>query len=260
MIRSWKKPFLPLIIRWGQSVERRHFTEPPVLIGGCGRSGTTLLLSILSADPGLYCIPRELGLFNEVSTDKNGAPYPTRIDRLYFNLLKARIEKTARRWVEKSPSNVREIGAIDHYFQGRFKFIHLIRDGRDVVLSVHPTDPSRYWVSPQRWLEDVRKGLAWRADPRVLTIFYEDLIRNYEGTLQQICDFIGIPFSEELKDWHSHTTVRKNSAYFGEVEKLSDRSVGKWKRTKDVKRLEDFYAWPGTRELLSELGYEDPDA
>lgn len=256
MLTSWKKPFFPWILRAGKRKESKHFSEPPVLIGGCGRSGTTLLLSMLSASPRLFCVPRELGLFNEVLREENGEPYPSRIDRLYFNLLKHRIPPTADRWCEKSPSNVREIETIDRHFGGRFRFIHIIRDGRDVTLSNHPTDPSRYWVSPGRWVRDVRKGLAFREHPNVHTLFYEDLIRDYGRSMRSICDFIEIEYAPQLEDWHRFATVRNNSAYFGRVKKLSSRSVGKWRTTADKARLEAFYAEPGARALLEELGYD----
>ena len=35
----------------------------PLIIGGCGRSGTTLLLSVLSAHPKVLAIPHETEAF-----------------------------------------------------------------------------------------------------------------------------------------------------------------------------------------------------
>lgn len=255
MLKAWKKPFLPLLTKMGKSKEARHFTEEPVLIGGCGRSGTTLLLSVLSAHPRVFAIPKELGLFNVVARDEYGNPYPTRIDRLYFNLLKHRIPKSARRWCEKSPSNVNNIAAIDSIFEGNFKLIHIIRDGRDVVLSVHPTDPNRYWVEPSRWVKDVKNGLQFREHPNVHTIFYEDLIRDYQSTARGICDFLNLPFGEEMKNWHQHAAVRQNRAYFNPVEDLKANSIGKWKNDKNRDRVREFLEYPAAAELLQELGY-----
>ena len=58
-----KKIFIPLITAIGKKIEKRRFTCPPVYIGGCGRSGTTLLLSILSAHKDIFACPRELNPF-----------------------------------------------------------------------------------------------------------------------------------------------------------------------------------------------------
>ncbi|PSR05601.1 MAG: hypothetical protein BRD50_00415 [Bacteroidetes bacterium SW_11_45_7] len=159
MLKAYKKPFLPLIVKWGSKVEANQFCDPPVFIGGCGRSGTTLLLSILSAHKDIFACPKELGAFNKIEADENGYRTPKRIDRLYTSLIINQIPRQARRLCEKSPSNVKHIDDIANYYRGNFRFIHIIRDGRDVVLSKHPTAKDRYWVGPQRWVNDVRSGL-----------------------------------------------------------------------------------------------------
>jgi hypothetical protein len=37
--------------------------QKPIIIGGCARSGTTLLLSVLSCHPNIYAIPDETYTF-----------------------------------------------------------------------------------------------------------------------------------------------------------------------------------------------------
>lgn len=49
--------------------------EKPIVIGGCGRSGTTLLLSILGAHPDIFALASELYPFY---------PLPFRLKRLFF--------------------------------------------------------------------------------------------------------------------------------------------------------------------------------
>lgn len=255
----WKKPFLPIVSQLGRNKEAQHFSKDPVLIGGCGRSGTTLLLSILSASRELFAIPKELGMFNRVVKGKDGRRHPARPDRLYFQLLSHRIPGTANRWCEKSPSNVQQIAAIDEHFHGRFRFLHIIRDGRDVVLSKHPTAPDQYWVEPKRWVNDVSAGLQYDDHPRVHTLFYEDLIRNFSETMEGITQFLKIPFDERLKNWHRFATVRTNAAYFSKVEEIHTKSVRKWKRTDDPARVRSFLKYPGTAQLLRQCNYPEVD-
>ncbi len=255
MLRSWKKPFFPLVKKCGRYKENKNFTDPPILIGGCGRSGTTLLLSILSAHPEIFAFPKELGLFNKVYQDESGRWHPAREDRLYFHLLKNTVKPTARRWLEKSPGNVTRIREIDDHFQGRFKMIHLVRDGRDVVLSVHPTDPSRYWVDPERWVNDVSQGLAFEDHPQVHTLRYEDLIVDFEDTMAKLLSFLELPFTDEVQHWHDHATVRTNAAYFRPVQDIHAKSLEKWKRTTDTERMDTFLDYPGAVELLERCGY-----
>jgi len=259
MLTFYKKPFLPIIQYIGKKIEENRFHDMPILIGGCGRSGTTLLLSILSAHPAIFACPKELGLFNEIVVNPSGSIKPVRIDRLYTAFLVNPIPRTATRWCEKSPSNVLHIEQIDRYFKGKFRFIHIIRDGRDVVLSVHPTAKDRYWVDPQRWVNDVSAGLAYESHPCVLTIFYEQLIRQYEDTIRLICDFLQLPLSEEIISWHQHATVRKNRAYFQDVQKISESAIEKWANPENQERVNELLNYPRARALLQRLGYHNAE-
>jgi hypothetical protein len=70
------------------------------------------------------------------------------------------------------------------------KFVHLVRDGRDVVLSKHPTYPDEYHVEPERWIRDVREGARFLSDPRVYTLRYEDLILDHDKALRGLCGYL----------------------------------------------------------------------
>jgi hypothetical protein len=238
----------------GRAKAKKHFHKPPLFIGGCGRSGTTILLSILSAHPEVFACPKELGLFSSVKKDEQGKLVPTRIDRLYLAFLTNTIKKSATRFLEKSPNNVTKLPALDHYFKD-YRFIHIIRDGRDVTLSKHPTQKNTYWVEPQRWVNDVSAGLEFANHPNVLTIFYEDLIQNYASTVSKITNHCQLPHSPEMQDWLSHTTVKRNRAYHGPVQQISSQSIGKWKAPKNQERVAQFMNYPGAADLLRKLGY-----
>jgi hypothetical protein len=253
--------FLKAPIRWtinqlGKKYDG-YFPDSPVFIGGCGRSGTTILLSVLSAHHKLFCHPKELGLFNEKQTvEMDGKKNLSRKHRLYQSFLFNSIPKTATRWVEKSPSNIRHIEKISTYTDGVFKFIHIIRDGRDVILSRHPTAPDRYWVEPKRWIHDVTAGLKWMDDPRVLTIKYEDLLSNYEVTIKSICDHLEIETTPEILQWHQHARVTENRAFSSKVQPLTTSSIGKWRDPKNAKRVAELTDKPEAVALLTQLGYE----
>ena len=253
MLNRFKKPFLPLVSYLGRKKMERAFDREPVIIGGCGRSGTTLLQSILSAHPSILAFPKELSVFNYWEGKKKD-PRPMRIDRLYREVFIRRIPKEVRRWSEKTPRNVRHIEGIMDYFEGRAKFIHIIRDGRDVVLSQHP-DKKGYWVDPRRWVTDVKAGLKHTDHPNVLTIYYENLVGDYEGTMKKILDFIHEPFTKHLEQWHEHTSLKKSNAWHEGVRKLSDRSIGKWRKEQNQSRTEDFMNHDEARKLLEQLGY-----
>ncbi|MBN1132299.1 MAG: sulfotransferase [Bacteroidales bacterium] len=256
MLSNYKRPILPLLIYAGKRIEAQRFSDSPILVGGCARSGTTLLLSILSSHRELFCIPKELGLFNEVSKDEQGNSEPLRIDRLYTSLLVNRIPKQAKRWCEKSPSNIHHIQDIDSYFGGNFRFLQIIRDGRDVVLSRHPVARDTYWVSPERWVLDVSTGMKYTDHPNVYTLKYENLVQDFKKSVEGICSFLGIPVSEEILNWHKHAAVTRNRAYYSRVKELSGDSIGKWKQPQNQERIAAFMNNPEAVRLLECLGYK----
>jgi len=257
MDQFYKRPLRAIVSAWGGRLEKR-FTEPPVFIGGCGRSGTTILLSVLSAHNRLFCHPKELGLFNNKQTIlKGGKKDLSRKHRMHLSFLLNKIPATATRWVEKSPSNIKHLQKISEYTDGQFKFIQILRDGRDVILSRHPTAPDRYWVEPERWIRDVSAGLKWMNDPRVHTIKYEDLLSNYEATIRGICDHIGIDTSPEILNWHKHARVTENRAFFSKVQPLSTSSIGKWRDPKNADRVAELTNKSEAVALLKQLGYMD---
>lgn len=255
MLTPYKKILVPVIVRLGRRKAGRHFTEPPVLIGGCGRSGTTLLLSILSSHPALFACPKELSLFKYWKTGHSGPGEPERIDRLYFTFLRSRIGRQANRWCEKTPDNIRYLDRIDAYFNGRFHFIQIIRDGRDVILSRHPSSRGDYYVDPSRWVEDVKAGLTLLDDPRVVTIRYESLVREFIPTMERILGHLGLSMTGEILSWYDHSTVRRNPAYFSGLERLHTHSIGKWKDPAHKERVDELLRYPGALELLKKLNY-----
>src|SRR6056297_4213785 len=157
MDSSLKKLVKPLIITLGKKIESERFTEKPIIIGACPRSGTTLLLSILDAHPNIYSIQNQTYAFT--SWKKENLPgrfLPVRLDRLYREFLFHRIKGDPVRWCEKTPKNIQFLDKIIEYFSDTVKIIHLVRDGRDVVTSRHPKHtPNEYWVSVERWVKDV---------------------------------------------------------------------------------------------------------
>jgi hypothetical protein len=250
----FKRIFIPAINWLGRRIEKRRFTAPPVYIGGCGRSGTTLLLSILSAHNEIFACPRELNLFEGARERAQGLAVP-KFYRLYRTFISEKIKSTATRYCEKSPSNIRHVEWIDRLHSGNFKMIQIIRDGRDVILSRHPRDSEKYWIAPERWIDDVATGMNYLEHPNVHTIRYEDLVKEYEKTITGICDFLKIDVSEEILQWHDHTTVQENKALFSNIQKINKASVGKWKDTAFDERVKQLTDQPKAIALLKKLHY-----
>lgn len=217
---------------------------PAIVVGGCGRSGTTLLLSILGAHPSICAFPDEKFLF---------FPYPFRLGRFHVDLERER-QPAHKRWAEKTPKNVQAFGSILKAFKDRVRLIHVIRDGRDVVTSHHPNHNLQYWVSPERWVADVRAGLDFFEQS--LVVKYEELLREPRSTIQRICDYIEEPFDERMLHPELHSTVQTNVAWEGgEIKPLHSRVIERWKDEVNKERVAKFMEYPGVEDLMKRLGY-----
>lgn len=188
-----------------------------IVIGGCGRSGTSLLLSLLSCHPDLQAIPEETLKLASTPLDLTGFP--------------------SGRWVEKTPINVHNIPAILEVPEAQF--IHIVRDGRDVVTSRHPLQPGPY-VSAERWIRDVTAGKNMESHERVHTLRYRDLIYETSETLHSLCYFLDIPFAPEFMRYPQTATVQSHGAWDGPARPLSDSSVGRWQLPEHAETVERF--------------------
>ena len=244
----------PVINYLGKKKEKKHFSKPPILVGGCGRSGTTLLLSILSAHPKIYAFPNEVDAFTKWEKRADGL-YPVRQDRMYRQLLWRSIPASAHRWCEKRPFNVRHIGNILTYFGPGARFIHIYRDARQVCVSRHPDDPSRYWVPLSRWINDTSAGLAFRDHPQVFTINYNDLVLEPEKAIREICAFIEEEPVDEILNWFNHATVRQHSAWFNGLEKIQTKPLEKWKKEENKERVNEIMSDEKVVALMKELNF-----
>lgn len=234
---------------------RNKFTEPPIIIGGCGRSGTTLLLSMLSAHPEVFCIPVETKTFcpSAYRMELN-LNTPINTDAFYHEYF-SNIPSSFKRWCEKTPRNVFYFRKIFQYFNGNVKLIHIVRDGRDVILSKHPKNTKRYWVSPQRWVNEVSAGLQASDSVEVYLIKYEALVLDTKIELKKLFDFLNLKSHKNFQDWTKYATVRTNKAWFGEVEPLFASSIGKWRKQEHRNRVAEFTANDAAMKLLEKLEY-----
>ena len=247
-----KRLIRPALVGLGRRRERKHFSRRPVIIGACPRSGTTLLLSILDAHPHIYSIQKQTYAFTRWDSDGR----PTRLDRLYRQLLVHRIPRTATRWCEKTPKNIQSFGRILDWSEGEARLIHMVRDGRDVVTSRHPKhDPHHYWVPVRRWVSDVALGLELAEHSCVHTVRYEDLIADYEGQLERLMEFLDEPVVPEVIDWASHTSLRRSIHWAKPLESIHARAVGRWSRPEHRRVVGEFMSDPEALKLMERLGY-----
>ncbi len=237
------------------AIKALGFKKGPVFIVGCGRSGTTLLLGILGAHPDIFAIPYETKTY--LKRKRYRSNFLNRyVFRFWFfaHLIKQDIPKGKKMWCEKTPRHINHIPDILNDFGRKAKIIHIIRDGRDVVLSKHPVYGADY-IKPERWIEDVKKGLFYYKHPQVLSMRYEDLVTDPKKECNEIFDFLGLENCINVMDFVGMTNVKEHNALPAPMEAIHERGIGKWKYQKsgNLKRLLEI---PETERLLAFLEYQ----
>src|SRR5207247_1437374 len=90
------------------------------------------------------------------------------------------------------------------------RFVHVIRDGRDVALSLRDRDAglSTEQVA-RRWRHRInRTRRAANHVPEYFEVRYEDLVAEPEATLRHICERIELEWSPRMLDYHQRASKR----------------------------------------------------
>jgi hypothetical protein len=186
------------------------------------------------------------GIHQWVETEHQRKMLRRFVDRVFAHRL---AEEQKRRIVEKTPEHAHFIQHIKELYP-EAKFIHIVRDGRDVMLSVFayasnlPTPPETVEEAAGRWIGtlDTVEQMGRKYPDDILTVRYEDLVASPESNLSRIFAFIGEPCSPDKV---------KNIV---EQYPPSAKSVGNWLRKLTA---EDAVAFEKTaHDWLRVLNYE----
>lgn len=158
------------------------------------------------------------------------------------------------RWGDKTPHYYLCWRPLMRLFSGS-KLVHIIRDGRDVNLSLErvgwhgPTasDRARYWHERVEMAHAAARELGRE---RNMIIRYEDLVLDSRATLEAVCDFLGESFEPRMLEFFEDAAMHL-SDIDGDVHRKLHRpprpeDVGRWRREMSVKRQREFEAVAGS--------------
>lgn len=215
-----------------------------MFIIGCERSGTTLLMSMLNCHSKI-AIPYEshfiisyynkLAYYNNLNNDKDKyhmvsdilqhervIEWDKKIDinkidykncNNFSEIINAIYDEYARLrykqvWGDKTPLYSEYMDIINKLFPDS-KFIHIIRDGRDVALSL-----KKLWYQGQLlngldyWCKTAflahKMGNMLPTD-RYYEIHYESLVTDPRLELKGICSFLNIEYEDEMLRYHNYS-------------------------------------------------------
>jgi hypothetical protein len=221
---------------------KNFYKLPPIIIGGCGRSGTTLLLSILSSHTKIHGIKDETYAF---------FPYPLRLNKIIYNL-KFKQDKLC--WLEKTPKNIQVFKKIFKLFKGKVKLINIVRNAKSVIHSKHPNSNKKYYVDLSRWKSDVKMGL--KSKKISYTIIFENLIKNPKIELERLCKFLNLKFERRLLNYAKFTSVKQNIAWGNNNVKSIDRLANRNYNIFRGSRIKKYYDDKEAVKLNKYYGFE----
>ena len=172
------------------------------------------------------------------------------------------------RWGDKTPEYVefmRPIGAV----LPEARFVHVIRDGRDVALSRIKWRQERSGKTPpigrlaRRWTKAIT--LARRQARRVdhyLEIRYEDLVADTEPALRRICEFVELEFDPAMLAYHQSAARRMQEidrtlpARRDRVELAPSQRLSKHEMATKPPARERIFAWRGKMDEADRREFE----
>lgn len=260
---------------------------------GCPRSGTTLARVILEEHPALAVFP-ESRFVTRYARHRERYESNGHFDHALFmsdvlghekayqwrlepDRVRARLEADAPRdypeavrsvfrayadqqgkpaFGDKTPTYVMDIVLLAKLF-GEARFVHVIRDGRNVALSLvenpfGPTTPAEgilYWAHR---VQTARAAARLLPRDRYLEYRHEDLIADPAAVVQRMCAFLGIPFEPAMLEYHQRRASNKH--YGSRNLDKPPTSLRDWRTQIEPEQLRVCEILAG--DLLSELGYE----
>jgi len=273
----------------------------PVFIISSGRSGTTLMRSMLVAGgqiaipvetqiihllPVIYRINRgfswedhvrliiasfesqrdfPLWQVNMADAYRKALALPederslARIINEVFFTYAAQAFPNAHMWGDQSPLHTLYLPYIKRVFPNA-SYLHLLRDGRDVVSSsLEHYGSDTLFEAVLRWktsLKRIDRFQKTLAPEQYIEVRYENLVREPEPTLRRVCEFIGIDYSSlMLEYWNLPSTIehRYKAHHQNLAKPVFDSSIGKWRER--LTKQEQDYVMRNMAAELQKLGY-----
>lgn len=234
------KHFTPKnIIKYVTAIYRiSRFKKVPIIIGGCGRTGTTLMSAILDAHVEIVSLSHETGIFSSRrSLEYVRCNYYKNIYRLYLRLINQGVPSNSLRWCEKTPKNVNRLDSVFEEFGENIKVILMIRDAKDVLTSSHP-EAKGYYVSLERWVSDTKDTLVFENHSQVMIVPYEALVNEFDISIKKITRFLGLSNSTEMREFSKFTNIQAHDAFHGgKIMPIYSKSVMRWKDSQHAERM-----------------------
>ena len=193
----------------------------PVFLVGCARSGTSILGEAVAAHPDVSYLFEASSIWNNAVTEGEDhrltaeAATPEVARALYPALHEAWQAQAGSLWLEKNPKHVLRVPFLRALFP-KARFLHIIRDGRDVVASLLFRNRGTEWghLKIPGWKKllqtypvdnHIRCAHQWRVavhtarcdaaelpEDRYLEVRFEQLVKQPATVLETVLRHLGL--------------------------------------------------------------------
>lgn len=228
----------------------------PIIVGGCYRSGTSLVRRILDAHSRIYCGP-EIKFFRDFYSDYFFDPLQSvhyvpsarsvlpdsDLLKLLGTAFIALHERAAAlagkvRWADKAPENVIYLGAWEQLLGSNWVFVHVVRNPFDTLASIKEAKfpdaiPSNLDGRIALYNRFSQEGLRFGAShpDRYYRIVYEELSTHPEVVIPKFMEWLGEVC--EPMQLHFNRAPHQHGLEDAKIkasDRVHDRSVGRWKK------------------------------
>jgi len=142
--------------------------------------------------------------------------------------------------------------------------IHIVRDGRDVYLSLKKIgEPSAASIAVVSYEWNVKlsiiRGVILTHPERAMELRYEDLLCCPEKTLKSVCDFLGVSFETDMLSFHQKSEKfidhRHSELIFNPID---PSNIKKWVTSFSAHELRKFEFF--SKKTLEMYGYPVTDS
>ncbi len=265
-----------------------------IFVGGCDRSGTTMLASLIGAHSEILSLPESHFIAESAAREDTVRSAEERLrfiqanrkfqlwrlslqpaqretlcqtgtfEAFYDTLTTYQAEAAAagayKIWLDHAPLNVSRFVSLAKLFPNA-RFLHMVRDGRAVANSWLPLDwgPRHILTLADHWAMSIAQGLAAEQvlGPRLMRLSYESLVADPPARMAEIAAFLGVEFQEAMltpSGFALPDYSRTTHSLLTGQANIDQSRQASWKKGLTARQIELFEYRVG--DLLPALGYD----
>lgn len=229
----------------------------PIIVGGCYRSGTSLVRRLLDSHPRIHCGP-EVKLFRDFHADyidvedpiahlrfmvtaRSLLPEPDLLEVLGKALVemheRAALLAGKARWADKVPENVVFLEEWQRLLGEDWVFLHVVRNPLDTLASIEESGfprsvPAGLSERIDLYVAYAQAGLyfAERNPDRYVRVLYEELVGDPERAVRGLMDALGESFDARQLEVNSmNHAVGLEDPKAAHASSIHRESLGRWR-------------------------------